>query len=228
MAKYNLTTKQKQMLQLLVENVKSGKAEEPLYLIRSLQDCEIMGIEEKFGYDLLGDLDVLCEADLLSCRINSQGDNNYTIKQSGYDAVENDFIAPETPPSAQINIGAIIHEMKNGNVQAVGFSSHSELQQIVNDPALLKEKVDVLANQLIDAIKAELPAEQLIAYMKNVEELKEQLDAKESSPSILQKVFQALSFMGDIEGTISLMTRAWPYVYPLLVIASEKIRALAG
>ena len=228
MAKYNLTTRQKQILKILVESVKSGKVEEPLYLSSSLQDCEIIGIDEKFGHHILGDLDVLCEADLLTFRSNSQGDKNYTIKQSGYDAVENDFVAPETPPSAQINIGAIIHEMNNGNVQAVGFSSHSELQQIVNDPALLKEKVDVLANQLIDAIKAELPAEQLIAYMKNVEELKEQLDAKESSPSILQKIFQALSFLGDIDGTISLMTRAWPYVYPLLVIASEKIRALAG
>src|SRR5688572_32386609 len=85
-------------------------------------------------------MDILCDADLLGFKYNRRGEKIYTIKQSGYDAVENDFVAPELPPSAQINIGAIIHEMNNGNVQAVGFSSHSELQQTVNDPARLKEK----------------------------------------------------------------------------------------
>jgi hypothetical protein len=227
-AKYNLTFKQKQILKILVENVKSGKVEEPIIPSCSLQDCEIIGIEGSFDSNLLGDLDVLCEAGLLAFRYNSQGDKIYTLKQSGYEAVGNDFITPETPLSAQINIGAIIHEMKNGNVQAVGFSSQSEIQQIVNDPELLREKVDDLANQLLDAIKTELPADRLLAYMKNVEELKKQLDDKKPSVPILEEVFRALSFIGDVEGTISFMARVWPYVYPLLIIAVEKIKLLAG
>jgi hypothetical protein len=225
MASYNLTSRQKEILQRLVEGVKSGQAQEPLIPSWSLQDCEIIGITGKFDLSVLGDLDILCESDLLAFRYNSQGDKIYTIKQSGYDAVENNFIAPEPPPSAQVNIGAIIHEMKNGNVQAVGFSSHSELQQTVNDSALLKEKIDDLANELLDAIKTELPAEKLIAYIKIVEELKQQLNAEKLSPTLLERLFRALSFTGDIEGTISLMTRVWPYVYPLLVIAVEKLRA---
>jgi hypothetical protein len=228
MAKYNLTPKQKKLLRILVEGVKSGKVEEPIFPICSIVDCEILGIEEKFDDNLIGNLDVLCEANLLASRYNSQGDKLYTIKQSGYDAMENDFTVSEALPSAQINIGAIIHEMKNGNIQAVGFSDHSQLQQTVNDPELLKQKVDDLANQLLEAIKVELPSDQLIAYMKDLEELKKQLVAEKPSPSILHKLFQALSFMGDTEGVISLTARVWPFIYPLLVIASEKLRTLAG
>lgn len=228
MAEYNLTPKQKQVLRILVENVKSGKAEEPLIPVCTYADCSIIGIEEKFDHNLVGDLEILGDADLLDFRYNSRGNKIYTIKQSGYDAVENNFVAPEVPAHTQINIGAIIHEMTNGNIQSVGFSSHSELQQIVNDPLLLKEKIDSLANQLLEAIKSEIQSEQLIKYIKTIEELKGQLESDKPSSSILHKIFGTLSFMGDVEGTISLATRAWPYIYPLLVIASQKIMALAG
>jgi hypothetical protein len=224
MANYNLTTRQKEVLSRLVEAVKSGQAHEPLIPVLTHQTCDVIGVGT-FDHSLPGDLEILCDADLLGFRYNSRGDKIFTIKQSGYDAVENNFVAPGLPPSAQINIGAIIHEMKNGNVQAVGFSSHSELQQIVNDPAILKEKIDHLANEMLDAIKTELPAEKLLAYIKTLEELKQQLVAERSSPSILERLFRVLSFTGDVEGTISLMTRVWPYVYPLLVIASERLKA---
>jgi len=224
MANYNLTTRQKEVLRRLVEGVKYGQANEPLIVVCTFQDCEVIGIGT-FDHSLSGDLDILCDADLLGFSYNSRGDKIFTIKQSGYDAVEYNFVAPELPPSAQINIGAIIHKMNNGNIQAVGFSSHSELQQTVNDPAILKEKIDGFANELLDAIKTELPAEQLIAYIKSLDELKLQLVAEKSSPSILERLFRVLSFTGDVEGTISLMTRVWPYVYPLLVIASERMKA---
>ena len=224
MANYNLTPRQKEVLRRLVEAVKSGQAQEPLIVACSIQDCEVIGVGT-FDHSLSGDLDILCDADLLGFRYNNRDNKIYTIKQSGYDAVENNFVAPELPPSAQINIGAIIHEMNNGNIQAVGFSSHSELRQTVNDPAILKEKIDGLANELLDAIKTELSAEKLIPYIKSLDELKEQLVAEKSSPSILKRLFRVLSFTSDVEGTISLMTRAWPYVYPLLVIASERLKA---
>jgi hypothetical protein len=223
MANYNLTMRQKEVLRRLIEGVKSGQAQEPLIVVCTFQDCEVIGVGT-FDHSLSGDLDILCDADLLGYRYNSSGDRIYTIKQSGYDALENNFVAPELPSSAQINIGAIIHEMNNGTIQAVGFSSHSELQQTVNDPTILKEKIESLANELLDAIKTELPAEKLIAYVNSLDELKKQLIAEKSSPSVLEKLFRVLSFTGDVEGTISLMTRVWPYVYPLLIIAAEKLK----
>jgi hypothetical protein len=223
MANYNLTTRQKEVLRRLIESVKSGQAQEPLSVVTTFQDCEVIGVGT-FDHSLSGDLDILCDADLLGYRYNSRGDRIYTIKQSGYDAVENKFVAPELPSSARINIGAIIHEMNNGTIQAVGFSNHSELQQIVNDPTILEEKIDGLANELLDAIKTELPAEELITYINSLDELKRQLIAEKSSPSVLERLFRVLSFTGDVEGTISLMTRVWPYVYPLLIIAAEKLK----
>jgi len=224
MTNYNLTPRQKEVLRRLVECVKSGQANEPLIVVCTFQDCEVIGVGT-FNHSLSGDMEILCDADLLGFRYNSSGDKIFTIKQSGYDAVENNFVAPKLPSSAQINIGAIIHEMNNGNIQAVGFSSHSELQLTVNDPVILKEKVDSLSNELLNAIKTELSPEKLIAYKNRLDELKQQLVAEKTSPSILEKIFRVLSFTGDIEGTISLMMRVWPYVYPLLVIASEKLKA---
>ena len=224
MANYNLTSRQKEVLQRLVEGVKSGQAREPLIPVITMGDSTIIGIKGTFNHSLQGDLDVLCEADLLTYSLNRQGERFYTIKQTGYDAIENNFIAPVLSPSTQINIGAIIHEINNGNVQAVGFSSHSELQQTVSDSVLLEEKINNLANDLLEAIKTELSVDTLINYIKDVGELKQQLVSEKPSPSILEKLFRTLSFTGDIEGTISLMTRVWPYVYPLLVIAVEKLK----
>jgi|WetSurMetagenome_2_1015567.scaffolds.fasta_scaffold181160_2 hypothetical protein len=227
MARYNLTPQQIELLNILVKGVKSGEVEEPIIPNQWISSSrwKIDGIKTELNDNLISDLNVLCKADLLVSLNSGQRKKSYSIKQSGYDAVENNFVMPELPPSTQVNIGAIIHEMNNGNIQTVGFSSQSELQQTVNDPAILKEKIDDLTNQLLDAIKTELPAEKLITYLRSLDELKQQLIAEKSSPSILERLFRVLSFTGDIEGTISLMTRVWPYVYPLLVIASERLKA---
>ena len=206
MANYNLTIRQKEALQKIVNAVKSGQAQEPIITALTNKGCFVIGVGT-FDHSLPGDLDILCDADLLSYSYNSNNRKIYTIKQNGYDAVENNFVEPESPPSAQIYIGAIIHEMNNGNVQAVGFSSHSELQQIVNDPAILKEKIDDLASELLDAIKTELPADKMTAYNNKLDELKQQLIAKKPSPSVLERLFRALSFTGDVEATISLMDK---------------------
>ncbi len=119
MAKYNLTTRQQKVLQRLVEGVKTGQAKEPLIVVCTFQDCEVIGVGT-FDHSLSGDLEILCDSDLLGFGYNSHGEKIYTIKQSGYDAVENNFVALELPPSAQINIGAIIQEMNNGKIQASG------------------------------------------------------------------------------------------------------------
>lgn len=73
MAEYNLTTRQKGLLQIIVEQVKSGKVQEPLIPVCSSSGCSIIGIEGKFGLNLLGDLEVLSEADLLGFHFNSKG-----------------------------------------------------------------------------------------------------------------------------------------------------------
>ncbi len=226
MAKYNLTQKQRDLLVKLVEAIRSGECSEPFYLLQSSLGCEIMRLEGRFDYSVVNDLTVLGEQGLLNIIYDKRGDMNFTIKQSGYDAVENDFEISRLPIAQQLNIGNYVEEMSGGNLQGIGLSIQSEVKQIINDPELLKKKVDELANQLFDVIKVEIPSEQLFAYKKNIEELKEQLVAKKQSASVLQKLFTTLAFLGDVEGTISLASRAWPLLYPLLVIASEKMTSL--
>ena len=63
MANYNLTTRQKEVLCRLVEAVKSG-AREPLIVVCTFQDCDVIGVGT-FDHRLSGDLEILCDADLL-------------------------------------------------------------------------------------------------------------------------------------------------------------------
>ena len=223
MAEYNLTSKQKQLLKTITEFVKAGKAKEPLIAIVSNDGGVIMGITEKFDRNLLGDLEILCEVDLVGFRYNSKGNKIYTVKQSGYDAVENNFVVPESQLPTQINIGAIIRDMNGGNVQAVGLSNYSELNQLVNDSDLLHKKLDELTEQLVDVVKSELPSKELMMYIRNLEVLKKEIESEKPSPSVLQRLFASISFLGDVESTISLVTRVLPYVYPFLLIASQKL-----
>ena len=223
MAEYNLTPKQKQLLKTITEYVKAGKAKEPLIAMVSNDGGIIFGIKEKFDRNLLGDLEILCEVDLLGYRYNSTGNKIYTVKQSGYDAVENNFVISESQLPTQINIGAIIRDMNGGNVQAVGLNHYSELNQLVNDADLLHKKLDELTEQLVDVVKSELSSKELMMYIQSLEELKKEIESDKPASSVLQRLFASISFLGDVESTISLVTRILPYIYPFLLIASQKL-----
>ncbi len=180
-----------------------------------------MGIDRDFSPNLTGDLEVLAEEGLLSCQFSSRGNKVYTVKQAGYDAVDNNFEIPRDLLVPPISIGAIVHEMKGGNLQAVGVA-HSDVQQIVNNPELLSEQLENIANDLIETVKAELTASELLEYIKTLEDLQTQILAENPSPSILRRLVQVVAFLGDIDGSSSLMAKVWPKIYPLLLIIAEK------
>jgi hypothetical protein len=223
MAEYNLTPKQKQLLKTITDSVKMGQVKEPLIAVSTNDGSFIMDIKEKFDRNLLGDLEILCEADLLGFRYNSSGNKIYTVKQSGYNAIDNNFVIPENPIPTQINIGAIIRDVNGGNIQAVGLNNFAELNQIVNDADVLHKKLDELAEQLVDVIKSELPSKELVKYVQTLDELKKEIESEKPSSSALQRLFSSISFLGDVESTISLATRVFPYIYPFLLIASQKL-----
>lgn len=220
---YNLTSEQKKLLNIIVTNLRDGTIREPLIPAWAGISSQIIGIKDRFGTNLIDNLNTLCEEGLLGSRLNSRGEQIFSVKQSGYDAVDNDFEPPFHIEGTQVNIGAIIHEMSGGNVQTVGFANQAEVRQIVNDPELLNNKVESLTNELLDVVKNELLGDELIKYVKSIEQLKEQLIIEEPDLSLLEKVLKTLSFFGDIEGTISLMARAWPYLYPLIILGAEKL-----
>jgi len=110
--------------------------------------------------------------------------------------------------------------MSGGTIQAIEAASHTEISQIVNDPEMLRSQVGDLTNQLIEAVKSELAASELTAYMEAVNDLRDQLLSGKPDPSLVKRPLGTLAFLGDVEGTVGLMGRVWPYISPLLMIAA--------
>jgi len=121
-------------------------------------------------------------------------------------------------PPPQI-VGAIIHDMHGGNVQAVGQAQQSEINQLVNDPAALAEALDGILTQLLEAVKSEIPATQFFEYMQQAEELRAALKSDKPQPAVIRRLLGTLAFLGDVEGTVGLVTRVWPLIGSLVPIA---------
>jgi len=105
-------------------------------------------------------LDALAEAGLLLCKPSYQTTSEQFVKTvcggpttthreyeinrtctltaTAYEAVDSDFESLPVSSGAQVTIGAIIHTMSGGNVQAVGIAQHAEISQLINDPDLLR------------------------------------------------------------------------------------------
>lgn len=104
---YNLTDRQKELLRRLVRCVREEGSEEPIsasytFSQRCIQFFD--GTTLEYQGDLFGDLDALCDAGLMGARYSQKGTKLYSIRQAGYDAVDNDFGAPlilESPALAQ-------------------------------------------------------------------------------------------------------------------------------
>jgi hypothetical protein len=222
---WNLTDGQKELLRKLVEAIRSGKLKEPILPI-GLRDEYIIQLSgnEKIKFKWTGDLAALCEAGLLGSQWNTQETSLlYSIRQAGYDAVDNNFQSPPPSTDIQYNIGAMIQTMSGGNLQAVGVAKETNISQVVNDPELLQSHVNSLTQELLDAVKSELSGNDLINYTQAIKDFKEELLTEKPSSSLIKRLTKTLSFLSDVEGTISLMVMAWTYLYPLLLIAAERI-----
>lgn len=122
------------------------------------------------------------------------------------------------------NIGALIQgDMRGGNLTAVG-TANAEVQQILNDPEMLKQAVEGFLEALVGLAKAELANSELIAYLQAVEEIKGQLETTESvEPSRLRELASTLAFLDSANGTVDLLYKAWPQVYGLISIAAAML-----
>lgn len=233
MAGYNLTKDQKRILRQLVRGSEEGKLPRTFFVASS--DSISWALIDWKSDDRpeleLTDLEVLAEDHFLflrGVRYTKRGNPatvRCTLREKAFEAVRTDFAPPEPTVPTQLNIGAIIHAMSGGNVQAVvGIAEDTEISQVVNDPDLLHSQVEALTERLLDEVKSVLAGNNLIEYGQAVQSLKEQLLAEETNPSLLKRLTRTLAFLGDIEGTIGLMVRVWTYLYPLLLIAAERLR----
>jgi len=226
MTSYDLTNKQKQLLILLIKSLKAKKITEPIIPEINAESCSIEGIDEKFDRNFIWDMEVLCDAKFMECtysRYSSQGNRIYTITQTGYKAVANNFAIPEEPEIAQDDRKMLHGEINIEKIQAMWFDNIAEIHQIVDDSHLLKRIISSITNQLLNVIEPEISAFKLATYKRAIQDLEEEITAGEPSPTKLQRLFNTLAFMEDIGSSISLATKAWPYIYPMLIIANQKI-----
>jgi hypothetical protein len=99
----------------------------------------------------------------------------------------------------------------------------AEIAQIVNDPDLLRSQVEALTENLLDEVKGSLRVDELAEYAQTVRDLKEQLVAEKPQLSLIRRLVRTVGLLGDIEGTIGLMTRVWALLHPLLLIAAARL-----
>jgi len=184
---------------------------------------EMGGLDSLYGVEklpktknIIGELNILTEKELLSINYNSRGQPIYTVRQEGIEAVQNDFELPEEQLAAMFNIGAIIGNMGGGSLQAVGYAENSTISQKFNTKEAFDSEIDHIADQLVESVKKELDNNLLLPYLSTLEEFKSELKTEKPNESTLKKFVGILGFFGDIEGNISLVTRAMPYILILL------------
>jgi len=239
---YNLTDKQKDLLRWLVQQARAGNLSEEFHVVWIMDSGEISGFRGDHPEITKGMLDALHNAELLLCVPNfktststsgkSHPKTTYreveinrrcTITRRAYEAVDSDFELSTIQTGTHITIGAIIQTMSGGNVQAVGIAQDAEISQIVNDADLLRSQIEALTENLLNEVKPALEVDDLAEYAQTIRELKEQLLAQKPDASLIQRLVRTLSLLGDIEGTIGLMTRVWPFLHPLLLIAAARL-----
>lgn len=232
---YNLTEGQKNVLRWFVQNSREGKLSEEFIISFDLVGYEIIGFKgnrNELPEITTGMVDVLASEDFLYCKINTafsssgtqfETGRNCMLMQKAFDAVDNDFQFSSTPDT-QVTIGAIIHTMSGGNIQTIGIAQDASISQIINDPELLQTQLEALTDNLLNEVKSDLKLDQLLEYTKAIQDLRVQASEEKPNPSLIQNLVRTLGFLGDIEGTISLMTRVWPYLHPILLIIASKLQ----
>ena len=206
-----------EILHIVYEHESTGTAE----FIEASQIAQRLGLTTQ---EVDEQLEILEVGEYVKLAKAGRGDHGARLKPRGKQRVKEGFKPTATTP--QYNIGAIIHTMSGGTVQTVGLASHTEISQIVNDPEMLRSQVEDLTNQLMEAVKGTLMPSELTAYIKAVEDLRDQLLSSEPKPSRVKRLLGTLAFLANVEGTIDLMVRVWPYISSLLMIAATILRAL--
>ena len=229
----NSTDSQKAVISWIVNEIRKGYLAEEFMIAWHMGGFDIVGYKGKENIPEItrGGLDAFDRAGLVlslpNFRYFSGSDietsRNCTVLERAFLAVDNAFNLPEPTQGNQYSIGAVINTMMGGNLQAIGTADESEITQIINDPELMKAGIDSLCENLLKEVKDTFDLDDMAAYSQAVIELRENLLSSNPSSSVIKRLVSTLALLGDIEGTIGLMTRIWPHIHNLLIVAGLKI-----
>ena len=173
-------------------------------------------------------LEVLERGGLIELSRSMGGNHSALLTVAGRQLLEEGEVDPLGTTSVNIAVGAIIQAMYGGNLQAIGNAIGSEITQNINDPAQLEMLIEKFSGQLLEAVRTELRVSDFAKYAETVSALAEELKRPKPNESSIRRLFGALSFAANIEGSIGLMERVWPHLWPLLLLAAKLIGGLGG
>jgi hypothetical protein len=108
----------------------------------------------------------------------------------------------------------------NGYLDPAQSGTHfPDIDQIAADPLLLHTTVEELIANLLEVTRSELRGPALLEYNRTARELKEALYHGRLSPKEVQEYARKLA---GLEEESTLMLKAWPYLYPLLLLAEKR------
>jgi hypothetical protein len=224
-----LKNRQKELLRNLVQLTFEGKLKDPIVPF-PLGHPDIRFALHLYGTDSfifkhISDLDILCDAELLSYRWNRHGTGKlYSITKAGYKAVENDFALPSSLLERHIDIIDMMSAMSGHAIQVPGLAEHVVLADVVRDPVLRHTAVTSLADGLRKTAESILPWSSFVVYEKEITRLQEELLRAQPGATRLQTLAATLAFAGEIETDLEVMLKVWVYLYPLLLIGVTHIQ----
>jgi hypothetical protein len=222
---FNLTEKQKNALRWLVKQEKVGNLRDEFTVLFEIGGTDIIGFNHPEvipEFITPTTLRALSNAELL---LLEESDFSYRCALTGkaYEAVNNNFTVQKAQTEQPMYIGALIHSMSGGNVQAIGKAEHAKITQLINDPEILQNQLEEYSKLLLNEVQSSLRNEDLEKYTNALQEIKDELLADRPRENLLRSAIKAITFLGDIEGAIGLVERIWSLVYPFIFIASLKM-----
>ena len=228
MSDFGLNQRQQRLLRQLVDFVQRGKVKEPIVPIPFGEPTEfvihIRG-EESFHFRYISDLDALCDAGLMDFRWSRQGLNKlYYLTKQAFTAVKRDLQAQKPSPLGyDVNLSELIQAMSGGRLHIPTLNPTSTLSHIAHDPVARHTHVDLLADNLLDAIRLKLAWDDFVRYEKTVQQFKQALLFARPDARVIKELAAALAFSPNGRSDLSFSLTVWPYLYPLLLIGAARL-----
>jgi len=129
-----------------------------------------------------------------------------TVTRLGRRAARDNFRLFDTAP-AQIQAGAIFYgPVTDSNIQAVAQAIGSRIEQAIsqNDADSLRQTITDLIEQLVDAVKQDLPMDQLTVYTNTAQQVHEEIQKPKPNLPLEHRLIATLSFADNLDGTLEL------------------------
>lgn len=218
-----LNERQKDLLRKLVSFLSESKLKEPFvpFPLGNPTTHYVLYLRQakNFKFKHFSDLDILCDADYLSYRWHRSGSAKlYSITKAGFDAVKNDFHAPNKGGSILLN--DLLVTMSGGAFDVPQFDGHLDVMQVALDPLLRHTAVSTIILALENIIKPQLSWTAYRTYYETLQQFQVEVLKPHPNETRIQELASILNFSTGLRAPMPVIVQAWTFLYPLLLISS--------